>query len=663
MNQMRNLICILSLAMLTISAQALVLTSGSRQVNLLQEVQYFEDPSGQLSVQEARNMDSRFQSWTRGGVEMSFGMTSSAYWFRVPLARLKTAPVDWLLELPSARINEVDFYSPDGLVIRTGRDRPFSSRPYFDRFFVFPVQVDTVAGDIYIRVRSNYSLAVPLWLWQTDAYRQHQHRSHALQFMFFGAVVLLAIYGLVIYLSLRDCRFLIYSSYIVVAGLAIVAKSGYGRQMLWTDAPVFDNVAQNVFFSAAGYFAVLFVRRLLLAPDDHSWIAQFLRGSQTLFLITTVLTLLVMAYPALHRSAYLLQMLNGVSMGLLVNYVGLRAWRENRPGARYFFAGWAALWMGVCISVLRAMNLIPSTGLTTHAMQIFMGIEMLMMALAMGDLLRLENASHIHTQEQALVAKQALLDMSRTSEENLRKTVQERTVQLDASLRLEKSLRAQYVRLGSMISDEFRGLLNIILTEVRLMRQEHEREIDQVVRRLSVIASATHKLKSMFDQWLHSDAFNETMDVSNFRNFELQTWLIPKVQVYLDLQQTHQVDLQLDSPQTQVLADDYYLNLALSNLIDNAIRLSPIDSKITIDLRHKPRYVGIAVTNQCQGSLPKMQVNVFDNDPLIASGQQIRGAGLGLFIVQRIARAHRGHLEFITIPGPGTTFCLWLPTT
>jgi signal transduction histidine kinase len=38
-----------------------------------------------------------------------------------------------------------------------------------------------------------------------------------------------------------------------------------------------------------------------------------------------------------------------------------------------------------------------------------------------------------------------------------------------------------------------------------------------------------------------------------------------------------------------------------------------------------------------------------------------KGSGLGLMIVQRIVRAHGGHIELDSRVGQGTTFKVWLP--
>jgi two-component system sensor histidine kinase FlrB len=39
------------------------------------------------------------------------------------------------------------------------------------------------------------------------------------------------------------------------------------------------------------------------------------------------------------------------------------------------------------------------------------------------------------------------------------------------------------------------------------------------------------------------------------------------------------------------------------------------------------------------------------------------GTGLGLTLVRRIARAHRGRVEVRNQPGQGVMFCLWLPVS
>jgi signal transduction histidine kinase len=661
MKSIRSSFFALWLVWLATGAQATLLTPESSQVNLLQGVQFLEDPSGQLGLEDVRTMNQHFRPWTQGGTEANFGFTRSAYWIRVPLQRTESAPVHWLLELHYAKLTELDFYPPYDPAILTGSARPFNSRPYFDRFFVLPVNLSTEPGYFYIRATSRYALTVPLTLWLPDAYRKAQQRLYALQFMYYGGLIVLAMYGLVIYLSLRDRRFLVYCAYIVTAGMGIFASNGYARQLLWPDAPAFDEVSQSFFLSLAAFFAVLFAHKLLLQTHERSWLSLGMRLSQMAFLMTSLLSLLHLLWPVLLRPSNQLLMLNSVVMGMLVSLAGIRAWLQKRQGIRFFIAGWVVLWLGVATATMRAFGLVPSNGVTSYAVQLSTVFEMVLMALALGDIVRLEHEAHIEAQAQSLSTQQTLLEISQSAEETLRNAVQERTEQLETSLRLEKNLREQYVRFGSMISHEFRTPLSIIQSQASLMRKEHEKGIDQVDKRLEAIGSATQRMKVMFDKWLHSDAISQTLEVLEPKPLELNPWLRTLVQTNPHLLLNHEVALQLAPQVGSVLADEYHLGVALTNLIDNAAKYSPAHSTIAIETRTQPGFIGIAVTDQGPGIPPEVQDKVFGEFFRLAPESQIRGVGLGLSIVNRIARAHGGLVELTSTPGHGATFCIWLP--
>lgn len=288
----RLLRCFLALGFscLTMVSEAALLRIGANQVNLLESAQFLEDPFGQWTLGDVQAMESQFRHWTRGGTEMNFGFTSSAYWIRVPLQRQENAPASWLLEVHFAKLDQLDFYPPSGQVVNTGSSRPFSSRPYFDRHFVFPLDVSNQSDYFYMRVTSNYTLTIPLTVWQPDAYRQHQQRFQWLQFMYYGGLIVLAMYGLIIYLALRDDRFLVYACYIISAGVGMFASNGFGRQLFWSASPAFDEVSQTAFLSLAAFFAALFARKLLTAHGERPWFVNGMRLSEWLFLTSSVLS-------------------------------------------------------------------------------------------------------------------------------------------------------------------------------------------------------------------------------------------------------------------------------------------------------------------------------------------------------------------------------------
>jgi signal transduction histidine kinase len=109
-----------------------------------------------------------------------------------------------------------------------------------------------------------------------------------------------------------------------------------------------------------------------------------------------------------------------------------------------------------------------------------------------------------------------------------------------------------------------------------------------------------------------------------------------------------------------VLADHRRLVQALSNLIDNALRLTPSGGTVTVQALPAPGYVEFAVRDTGPGIPADQLPHLFDR---FWQGARARrgGAGLGLAIVKGIVEAHGGRLFAESRPGEGATFRFWIP--
>jgi len=107
--------------------------------------------------------------------------------------------------------------------------------------------------------------------------------------------------------------------------------------------------------------------------------------------------------------------------------------------------------------------------------------------------------------------------------------------------------------------------------------------------------------------------------------------------------------------------DAHRLTQAVSNLVGNAIEHSPRGSPVGVNIDARGEVVRLEVHNQGQIA-PELLPVIFD--PFRAGGEKLGrggGLGLGLFIVQAIARAHRGEIEVASTAETGTSFRLGLP--
>ena len=112
-----------------------------------------------------------------------------------------------------------------------------------------------------------------------------------------------------------------------------------------------------------------------------------------------------------------------------------------------------------------------------------------------------------------------------------------------------------------------------------------------------------------------------------------------------------------------VLGDRSQLEMAISNLIENAINYSPDLTQVAIVLTCKDKLVEISVTDQGIGIPEKDIERIFERfyrvDP--ARSRATGGTGLGLSIVKHVATNHGGDISVWSNEGSGSTFTIRLP--
>ncbi|WP_426007484.1 sensor histidine kinase [Paenarthrobacter sp. NyZ202] len=115
--------------------------------------------------------------------------------------------------------------------------------------------------------------------------------------------------------------------------------------------------------------------------------------------------------------------------------------------------------------------------------------------------------------------------------------------------------------------------------------------------------------------------------------------------------------------EAMVFGDRDLLVTALRNLIDNAIRYSPDNTRVGVGVRSKEGVVAISVTDQGEGLTPEDQERVFERFYRVdaARSRHTGGTGLGLSIVKHVVSNHGGEVTVWSQPGQGSTFTLRLP--
>ena len=113
----------------------------------------------------------------------------------------------------------------------------------------------------------------------------------------------------------------------------------------------------------------------------------------------------------------------------------------------------------------------------------------------------------------------------------------------------------------------------------------------------------------------------------------------------------------------EVCVDRALLLRAVANLVDNVVRYSPDGGSVEVRVEGDASKVRISVSDQGIGMTPAQQQRLFRPFARVVDERYgIRGAGVGLYSVKRIAEAHGGTVGVESEPGKGLRFWLDLPT-
>ena len=446
---MRYLLIIL-LGYWPLFATAVDFDDATRHLPLGKVMQVFEDRTGSATINEvsAPTFASRWRAHQDD--VLNAGYSNSVFWLRIDLrynAQAGTAPAvrQWLLELAYPPLDHLELYLPDGqggyrLAQRTGDAMPYASRqiPQNNYLFELPVQPGH-STTAYLRLHSQGSVQAPLTLWSVNAYMEDQPTRLYILGMIYGVLLVMLVYNLFIYLSVRDVSYLYYILYIASFGLYQVSVNGAGVAYFWPDSPWWANAATPLFIGAAGLFGCQFARHFLQLGRLNRGFDRLLQGLMAGGGVVMVLAV-SMPYGVALRMATVLALLFTVS----IFTAGLYAWWSGLRVARWFIIAWSAFLLGGLVNTMMVLGYLPNVFLTMYASQLGSALEVALLSLALAD--RINSMR----EEQA----QALRDTGRTLE------------QLNQQLARSNHLKDEFL---STVTHELRTPMNGVIGSLEMM--------------------------------------------------------------------------------------------------------------------------------------------------------------------------------------------------
>jgi signal transduction histidine kinase len=223
-------------------------------------------------------------------------------------------------------------------------------------------------------------------------------------------------------------------------------------------------------------------------------------------------------------------------------------------------------------------------------------------------------------------------------------------------------MRSQFV---SAVSHELKTPLTAIRVFAESMRMDEDMERPTQQEYLDIILQESGRLGKLVDNVLEFAKVERGRQDYQMRPVSLieAVEAAARIMKYPLEQARFRLELVLDRDLPPVPADRDAIEQAILNLLNNAIKYSGESREVALRLFRDDTHAVIQVIDHGVGIPQENQKRIFERFYRVPSAahRHIAGAGLGLTLVEHIAKAHGGSIEVDSKAGEGSTFTLRLP--
>lgn len=638
----------------TAQAQTVPLSATTTRVEMGTKLEWLKDEGGLLSISDVA-VSSAFKPMVG---ELNQGFTPAAIWLRVEVARTHSAPNHWLLEVTNPLHDDLRLYTQaanGSFTERRAGDHLPRERWEMDyRHGVFRLDLDTEAPQtLWLRLQSSNLISAQVRLWQTEAFHEAVHTESLFYGLFFGIYLTILIFHLFFWRWTRESVSGWYALFVASKGLTVLLWAGYFQQYSHWSGTLTDALMGTMLCSSSWIATMLAVRQMEFERMLPRTGRALVISSALLSALFVALSLTV-GYWAGVLPARL------VSMGWATMLIVLATWlwwRGHAP-ARFFVLAFGILIAGGVLRYLRILGWVDPSFLTDYSFEVSSIINMLIMSLAI--------TGRYNDMKREKLAAQAALNSS------LEVQVQERTVllvdeisrrealevDLRRALAVEQLAWQQQRDFVAMVSHEFRTPLAIINTSVHHVAQSLNASQEKSLERCTNIKESARRMSDLMDEYLSLDRIEGTTQALNLRPCDICEVVAGVVAEW----PSHAIELIMTAVPPALLCDWKLLQVALRNLISNGLRHSPPDEPLRLWVQGKPGGgVLIEISDAGSGIPDDEMARVFQKYFRGRGALGKPGAGLGLYLVERIAQLHGGSVKVESTPDHGSRFSLNLP--
>ena len=620
------------------------------------------DLEGNLHLDDAMNLP-REQWLTPQTETTSFGFRPGSLWLKLPAANHGDQPRRLGLEIAYPILDHVAaFVIRDGHVVARytmGDTYPFTQRPVEFRHFIVPFQL--LPGEratLYLQITTAGTVQAPITLWDMDHFFERQQPSLIAHGLYFGIMLVMILYNLFIYLSIRHITYLYYTVAALSCAGINASMQGLGFQFVWGAMPEINAIAVPLTVAAFGISSKLFAIALLNLQRTAPTLYKLKLGIIAAYTLV-LLSLFFLPY----QSTIRIVLVVGICSILLGTYTGFYLFLQGYRIARFYLLAWSCLFAALFITALSKGGFIPSSHFIEHSLQYGSALEVILLSFAMADRINEERRAKRVAEKLALESQQQAAEDSKRYIELKYQTKLDELKARQEVIEAQAESKAKSEFLATM-SHEIRTPMNGVLGMADLLQ---ETKLDDNQRHyLDVISNSGSALLNIINDILDYSKISAGKMEIEYLDFDLDQLCLECASVFSPTAERKQLallcSLEPGTP-TLVKSDPCRLRQILLNLLGNAFKFTQSGSIILRVRETEPKVAGeytlhFEVRDTGIGIRPEQQENLFSEFTQADStiSREYGGTGLGLSISRQLVHLMGGEIGIESQVGEGSRF-------
>lgn len=701
------LAAILYCSMLLINVKAEVVINGPGKVPLGKEIEILQSTS-ELTFAEALRSN-EFKKSTSDNPNL--GISGVSTWVRFTLTNnLKST--NYLLDIAYPILDEIELFAADSTgkysSILLGEVKRFKEREYNHPDYIFNLNIpQNTTKTYYLRIKSAEQIILPISVHQQLSLWQEKSTENLLLGIFIGAIIIMFLYNLFIFFSVKDKSYIYYVVYVASVGLTQIGIKGLNFQYLWGEYPEFELKSINFFACIGAIAAILFTK---------SFLNTKLRARKSDIVLNLIIISLFIAF--------LLNLSGNIQLGFLwmqasttffalgVLIVSGIVMYEGYPPAKFIFFSWSVLLIGAIIFALKDNGVLPYNTFTSYSMQVASVIEMALLSFGLADRINVLKKEKEASDAHSLAVAQENEQIIRSQNIVLERKVKERTAELETTnndlsvtltnLKYTQSQLVEAEKMASLgqltagIAHEINNPINFVTSNVAPLK----RDVGILLEAVTTMEELNFSEVSHPEKQKIIDEYKEEIDF-DYLKIEISHLLkgisegasrtaeiVKGLRVFsrLDEDDLKFADLNEGLDSTLIIANNLLsgivltkeytelpliecypgkLNQVFLNIITNAIHAihkkynNSAEGQLKLKTTFDEEYVSVIISDNGIGMTEDTAKKIYE--PFFTTKDVGEGTGLGMSIAYNTIKKHNGEIYLNTVLNAGTDFIIKLP--